>query len=85
MRTILAGIGLALALAACQGAEPTARNANGTLALLGSGNYVYNRTTGSYSRFSADIHCQEPALSVQAAGCAAINGDGGGAGGAGGK
>ena len=47
----------ALSLAACQGPEPTARNPNGTLALLGSGNYVYNRATGSYSRYSSDPKC----------------------------
>lgn len=50
-------IGLALALAACQGPEPTARNPNGTLALAGSGNYVFNPTTGSFSRFSSDPKC----------------------------
>ena len=57
MRMFLILPALALALAACQGPEPTATNPNGTLALAGSGNYVYNRKTGSFSRFSSDPKC----------------------------
>lgn len=80
---VIGAVIAALALTACT-TEPTARNPNGTLALLGSGNYVYHPSTGSYSRFSSDATvCQEPKVGTQAAGCAATNGDAGGSGGAG--
>lgn len=83
MRTFLVALSL-VSLAACQSTEPSARNPNGTLALLGSGNYVYHPSTGSYNRFSSDaIACQEPAVGSQAAGCAATSGDTGGASGSG--
>lgn len=32
-------------------------NPNGTVPLNGDGNYVYNRATGSYSRYSSDPAC----------------------------
>lgn len=75
MRTlkILTAMGALATLAACQTAEPTARNANGTLAL--SGPYVYHPSTGSFSRDW--ISSQEPAIGIQPQGAASVSSGGG--------
>lgn len=66
----------ALSLAACQGSSPTSTNPNGTLALAGP--YVYNRATGSYSRFSSDPKCNF-ALGEPAPACSLSDGGDGAA------
>ncbi len=81
MRIFLAPIAAALTLGACANYQLQPADANGVIPLTGSGNYVFNKTTGSYSRFSSDAHlCQEPALSVLAPGCSIGDGGEGGAG-----
>lgn len=58
----------------------SALNPNGTVPLAGSGNYVFNPTTGSYSRFSSDPKCVS-VLGDLGQGC--VGGSDGGAGGGG--
>ena len=83
-----------LSLAACS-ADPAAKlagpfptganlNPNGTVPLAGSGNYVYNRATGSYSRFSSDPRCAD-GLGEVGQGCSNGYAGGDGAGSSGGK
>ena len=66
VKTTLTTILSVLALAACQGPEPTARNPNGTLALA-ENVLSYNRTTPEVRAFYGTPDCL--ALNVGANGC----------------
>jgi hypothetical protein len=63
-----------LALTACKGPDPVARNPNGTLALACSGNYACNKETGSFSRFSSDPRCFDASRGPRVEGCGTFDG-----------